>query len=327
MAVRTEAGLFDVSHMGEVEIRGPAAEENAQRLTSNDLRRLAIGQCQYSALTTPRGTFVDDVLVYCLARDRFLLCVNASNREKDHAWLRDHARGPVDVLDRSDEFAQLAIQGPRAAEVLQPLTGLRLEAMKSYWFGLGAVAGADAIVSRTGYTGEDGFEVYVDPRHAETVWTRILESGASAGIRPAGLAARNTLRLEAKLALYGHDIDDTTTVLEADLAWICKLDKGDFVGREALAEQARTGPARRLAGFEMVERGIARDGYPVRVDGAPAGAVTSGSPAPYLKKNIGLAYLPSARCAIGTEISVLVRGEPVRARVVPTPFYRRTRRS
>jgi aminomethyltransferase len=323
--VRTAAGLFDVSHMGEIELRGPDAEATAQRLTCNDVRRLSVGQCQYSALTTPRGTFVDDVLVYCLARDRYFLCVNASNREKDHAWMAEHSRGRVDVLDRSDEFAQLAIQGPRAEEILQPLADLQLGGIRSYWFAVGTVAGADAIVSRTGYTGEDGFEIYVDPRRAETVWTRILESGGAA-IRPAGLAARNTLRLEAKLALYGHDIDETTTVLEADLAWICKLDKGDFVGRDALREQVRAGAPRRLVGFEMVERGIARDGYPILLDGAPSGAVTSGSPAPYLKSNIGLAYLPATRSGIGTELSVLVRGEPVRARVVPTPFYRRARR-
>jgi len=327
LAVRTAAGVFDVSHMGEIEIRGPAAEENTQRLTSNDVRRLAVGQCQYSAVTTPRGTFVDDVLVYCLARDHFLLCVNASNREKDHRWLESEARGDVEVLDRSDEYAQFAVQGPRAEEILQPLTPLPLAGMKSYWFAVGSLAGAEAIVSRTGYTGEDGFEIYLDPRRASEVWDRILESGQAFGIQPAGLAARNTLRLEAKLALYGHDIDETTTPLEADLAWICKLDKGEFIGREALVAQREHGVQRRLVGFEMVERGIARDGYPVSLDGRPAGAVTSGSPAPFLKKNIGLAYLPPSRAEAGTELAVTIRGEPVRARVVPTPFYRRAKAS
>jgi aminomethyltransferase len=323
LAVRTAAGIFDVSHMGELEIRGPAAEQNAQRLTCNDVNRLQVGQCQYSALTTPEGTFVDDVLVYCIARDHFLLCVNASNREKDFAWAAREARGNVEVLDRSDEYAQLALQGPRAEEILAPLTDLDLRGMKSYWFAFGKTAGVESLVSRTGYTGEDGFEIYLDPRRAAEVWTRILEAGRSAGLEPAGLAARNTLRLEAKLALYGHDIDETTTVFEADLAWICKLDKGDFIGRDALVAQKQHGLTRRLVGFEMVERGIARDGYTVALDGAPASVVTSGSPAPFLKKNIGLTYLPLDRGEPGTELSVMVRGEPVRARVVPTPFYKR----
>ena len=325
MAVRTGAGLFDVSHMGELELRGPDAEAAAQRLTPNDVRRLAVGQCQYSALTTPEGTFIDDVLVYCIGRDRFFLCVNAANSAKDYEWIRAEARGNLAVLDRSDEFTQLALQGPRAADILQPLTELDLGAMRSYWFAFGRVAGIDALVSRTGYTGEDGFEVYFDPRHSETVWSRILEAGRTFGIEPAGLAARNTLRLEARLLLYGNDIDETTTVLEADLGWICKFDKGEFIGREALLRQRETGPPRKLAGFEMVERGIARDRYPVDLDGRRIGRVTSGGPAPFLKTNIGLTYLPAERCAVGTELAVVIRGEPARARVVPTPFYKRAR--
>jgi aminomethyltransferase len=323
MAVRTAAGLFDVSHMGELEIRGPEAEANTQRLTPNDAGRLAVGQCQYSALTTPEGTFVDDVLVYRMAADRFFLCCNASNQTKDFDWIRTHVQGRVDVVDRSAEFTLLALQGPRAAEILQPLTSIALQDMKSYRFAIGAVAGVEAIVSRTGYTGEDGFELYFDPRHSEAVWSRLLEAGRAYGLQPAGLAARNTLRLEARLALYGNDIDETTTVLEADLAWICKFDKGDFIGREALLRQRESGPARKLVGFQMVDRGVARDHYPVEMDGRRVGQVTSGSPAPFLKSNIGLTYLRADSSAVGTELQVVIRGEPAKARVVPTPFYRR----
>lgn len=324
-AVRTRVGVFDVSHMGEIELRGLAAEENIQRLTCNDIRRAADGQCQYTALTTEQGTFVDDVLVYRIDRNHFFLCVNAANQEKDFDWIRSNARGNVEVLFRSDDFSQLAVQGPKACEVLQSLTDLCLRDMKYYWFARGKFAEVEAIVSRTGYTGEDGFEVYIHPKHAETVWTRILESGKAAGILPAGLAARNTLRLEAKMLLYGHDIDDTTTLLEADMGAICKLDKGDFIGRDSLLRQRQQGVRRKLVGFEMVERGIARDQYPVELDGRQVGTVTSGSPAPFLKKNIGLTYLPADRCAIGTEFQVIIRGKATRARVVPTPFYKRAK--
>jgi glycine cleavage system T protein (aminomethyltransferase) len=323
LAVRVHAGIFDVSHMGEVELIGPAAEENIQRLTSNDVRRLAVGQCFYSAITTPSGTFVDDVLVYRRGADHFFLCVNASNQEKDYHWIRDNARGAVEIRNRSQDYAQFAVQGPRASAALRPLTDINLAQMKYYWFAIGSFAGVETIISRTGYTGEDGFELYLPPNHAESVWLRVLESGRSVGLQPAGLAARNTLRLEAKMALYGHDIDETTTVLEADLAWICKLDKGDFVGREALLKQKREGLKRKLVGFEMVERGVARDQYPVEVDGQRVGCVSSGSPAPFLKKNIGLAYLPLVHSAVGTEFSVIIREKAVKAQVVPTPFYKR----
>jgi aminomethyltransferase len=323
LAVRNRAGIFDVSHMGELEIKGPAAQETLQRLTCNDIGRLAISQCQYSALTTPRGTFIDDLLIYRMASDHFFLCVNASNQEKDYQWIRENAFPNTEVLFRSSDFSQLAIQGPRALEILQPLTAINLAGMKYYWFARGAFAGVDAIVSRTGYTGEDGFEVYCDPAKTETVWTQIMESGKPLGIEPAGLAARNTLRLEAKLLLYGNDIDETVTVLEADLGWICKLQKGDFIGRDELIRQRESGVKRILVGFEMVDRGIARDHYPMELDGRPLGIVTSGSPAPFLKKNIGLAYLPADRRSVGTEFSVLIREKPVKAHVVPTPFYRR----
>src|SRR4029450_2527902 len=326
MAVRTGAGIFDVSHMGELELKGPAAEENIQRLTCNDANRLAVGQCQYSALTTPQGTFIDDVLVYCLSRSHFLMCVNASNQEKDYKWILENTRGQVDALDRSEDFSQLAVQGPQACSILQPLTDLRLSDMKSYWFVQGKMCDAEVLISRTGYTGEDGFEIYCPPAHAENLWTRIMESGRAAAIQPAGPAGRNTPRVEAKLALYGNDIDDTTTVLEADLAWICKLDKGDFIGRDVLIRQKQEGLKRKLVGFEMVERGIARDHYPIEIDGQRVGNVTSGSPAPFLKKNIGLTYLPVDRCAVGTEFDVIIREKPARAQVVPTPFYRRPKR-
>jgi len=323
IAVRTRAGIFDVSHMGELEIKGPGARETIQKATCNDINRLAVSQCQYSALTTPRGTFIDDLLIYCMASDHFFLCVNASNQRKDYEWLRDNALPNAEVLFRSDDFSQMAIQGPKALEILSPLTEIDLAHMKYYWFAQGSFAGVEAIVSRTGYTGEDGFEVYCNPAQAEMVWTQIMDSGKPLGLEPVGLAARNTLRLEAKLLLYGNDMDETTTVLEADLGWICRLDKGDFIGRDELLRQRQSGVKRILIGFEMIERGIARDHYPVEIDGQRIGTVTSGSPAPFLKKNIGLAYFPADRKAAGTEFSVAIRGKPVKAQVVPTPFYRR----
>jgi aminomethyltransferase len=323
LAVRTKAGIFDVSHMGELEVLGPNAGETLQKLTCNDINRLAISQCQYSALTTPQGTFVDDLLIYRKTSDHFFLCVNASNQDKDFEWIRENALANTEVIFRSNDFSQLAIQGPGALEILQPLTEINLAGMKYYWFGEGKFAGVDSIVSRTGYTGEDGFEVYCHPANTEIVWTRIMDSGKPFGLEPAGLAARNTLRLEAKLMLYGNDIDDTTTVLEADLGWICKLKKGDFIGRDVLLRQRESGTERILVGFEMVDRGIARDHYPIQLDGRQIGVVASGSPAPYLKKNIGLAYLPTDRKAVGTEFSVVIREKPVKAQVVPTPFYRR----
>ena len=325
MAVRTRAGIFDVSHMGEVEVRGTTALQTIQRLTCNDAGRLSIGQCHYSALTTPSGAFVDDILVYRRAVDVFFICVNCSNQDKDFQWIRDNAFTGTEVRFLSSEYSQIAVQGPRALEVLEPLTDMALRQMKYYWFAEGKVAGADAMVSRTGYTGEDGFEIYVAPEHAEKTWLMLMESGRPFGLEPAGLAARNTLRLEARMALYGNDIDDTTTVLEADLGWICKLDKGEFIGREALVRQQGEGVRRRLVGFEMVGRGIARDHYPIEVDGSSVAVVTSGSPAPFVQKNIGLAYLPVELCAAGSEFDVIIRGKPARARVVPTPFYRRAK--
>jgi aminomethyltransferase len=325
LAVRTRAGIFDVSHMGELEIKGPKAERTMQKLTCNDVGRLAISQCQYSALMTPLGTFLDDIVVYRMAADHFFVCVNAANQDRDFQWIRENAFPNTDVLFRSHDFCQLAIQGPKALEILQPLTETSLSEMKYYWFGRGRFAGVDAIISRTGYTGEDGFEVYCSPADAEMVWARIFEYGKPIGLEPAGLAARNMLRLETALMLYGNDIDESTTVLEAGLGWICRLDKGDFVGRDALLKQRESGIRRILVGFEMVDRGIARDHYPVELSGQRVGRVTSGGPAPFLKKNIGLTYLPIDWKAPGTEFSVIIREKPVKAQVVQTPFYRRAK--
>jgi aminomethyltransferase len=326
LAVRTAAGLFDVSHMGELEIRGPQALALVQYVTSNDASKLVDGQVQYSPLTTPAGTFVDDVLTHRIGPEHYLLCVNASNTEKDFEWIRSHADGfDAEVIDTSANYTQLALQGPQALRVLQPLVAADLSAIKYYWFTRGAVDGVPAIIARTGYTGEDGFEIYCDPNESEHLWNKILAAGQEIGLLPCGLAARNTLRLEAKMALYGNDIDETTSVLEADLAWTVKLNKGEFIGRDALARQKEQGLTRKLVGFEMIERGIARDHYPVFVNGAQVGQVTSGSPAPFLKKNIGLAYLPIAHTAIGSRFEVDVRGKRVAAEVVPTPFYKRSK--
>ncbi len=325
MAARLGVGLFDVSHMGEIEIRGPQALELVQRLTTNDAGKLRDGQAQYSALTYPEGTFVDDILVHRFAPDHYFLCVNASNADKDFEWIRGHAGGfDAEASNVSANYTQLAIQGPKALETLQPLAGVDLAAIKYYHFTRGDVVGVPAIIARTGYTGEDGFEIYFDPNESERVWDRILESGAPYGLLPCGLAARNTLRLEAKMALYGNDIDETTTVLEADLGWICKFDKGDFIGRDRLLRQKEEGLKRKLVGFEMIDRGVARDHYPVFIDGRKAGIVTSGSYAPYLKKNIGLAYLPIEHTGVGTAFEIDVRGRRLAAQVVRTPFYKRS---
>ncbi len=325
LAVRTGVGLFDVSHMGEIEIRGPQALQLVERVTPNAAGRLADGQAQYSALLYPTGCFVDDVLVHRLAADHYLLCVNASNQRKDYEWIVSQNRFDAQVEYASPRYAQLAIQGPRALAALAKLTAVDLAAIRYYWFLHGEVLGAPAIIARTGYTGEDGFEIYIPPEEAARIWNAILESGAEFDIRPCGLGARNTLRLEARLALYGHEIDASTTPLEAGLGWIVKLDKGEFIGRDVLVKQKQNGVARRLAGFEMRERGIAREGYLVRVEGAAAGVVTSGSYAPFLKKNIGLCYLPAGRAAAGQAIQVDIRGQAVAAEVVPTPFYSRKR--
>jgi aminomethyltransferase len=325
VSVRTAAGLFDVSHMGEIELRGSTAEETIQKVTCNDVRRLAEGQIHYSGLMTPKGTFVDDILVHRMGPNHFFLCVNSANQQKDFEWIRENALAGTEVLYRSDEFCQIAVQGPRSLDIVAGLTDIDLNKMKYYWFAQGKFIGKDALVARTGYTGEDGFEIYLNPDYAVDAWTRIMECGAPLGLEPAGLAARNTLRLEAKMALYGHEIDDTISALEADLGWICRLEKGEFLGRDVLLRQREEGVKRILAGFEMVDRGIARDHYPVALDGKVIGNVTSGSPAPFLQKNIGLTYLTPDRSAPGTELEIIIRDKPVKARVVPTPFYKRVK--
>ncbi|HKS27149.1 MAG TPA: glycine cleavage system aminomethyltransferase GcvT [Pyrinomonadaceae bacterium] len=327
LRTRTHAGLFDVSHMGEIDVRGPDSIAFVNRITSNDVTKLVDGQAQYSALTTPEGTVIDDLLVYRFSEDRLLLVVNASTTPKDWDWIESH-RGveSVELKNVSADYCQLALQGPDALRILQTLTDLPLSEIKYYHFREGAVDGVPSIVSRTGYTGEDGFEVYASADKAEQLWNRMLEAGRHGetdGVLPCGLAARNTLRLESAMALYGNDIDDTTTLYEANLGWICKLNKGDFIGREALARQKEEGVKRRLVGFEVTDRGIARDHQDVLINGERLGQVTSGSPAPYLKKNIGLAYVPVEFAKEGQEIQIDVRGRAVGARIVPTPFYKR----
>ena len=329
LRTRTHAGMFDVSHMGEVDVRGADAIAFVNRLTSNDVTKLVDGQAQYTALTTPQGTVVDDLLVYRLAADHLLLVVNAGTTDKDWDWIKSHHNNEqVELKNVSSDYCQLALQGPDALSILQKLTDLPLSEIKYYHFTTGKVDGIDSIVSRTGYTGEDGFEVYAAPQHAEKLWTRILDAGsfgADDGVLPCGLAARNTLRLEAGMALYGHEIDETTTLLEANLGWICKLDKGDFVGREPLAQQKADGVKRKLVGFEVTDRGIARDDQEVIVGEERVGKVTSGSPAPFLKKNIGFAYVPVEHANVGQEIKIDVRGRLVCAQVVKTPFYKRAK--
>ena len=325
VAVRSAAGLFDVSHMGEIIIHGAGALAAVQRLTANDASRLADGQAQYSALTTDSGAPVDDVLVYRLGPDRYLLCVNAANDEKDLQWIRAHLLPGAEVDHASDRYALMALQGPVSESILSQLTRSPLARLATFHFVAGEVAGRKAMISRTGYTGEDGFEIYCDPRDAAAIWAALIERGSPQGLVPAGLAARDTLRLEACLPLYGNDIDESTSLLEAGLGFIVKLDKGDFIGREALARQKREGLKRRLSGFEMVDRGVPRHGYPVSLDGVPAGSVTSGTYGPYVRRNIGLAYLPIDRTGEGAELDIVIRARPLRARVVRTPFYKRSR--
>jgi aminomethyltransferase len=329
LRTRTHAGLFDVSHMGEIDVHGQDAILFVNYLTSNDASKLIDGQAQYSALTTHAGTVVDDLLVYRLAMDHLLLVVNGATTEKDWHWISSHAdKRDVQLRNTSQDYCQLAIQGPDAVSILQPLTQVPLRNLKYYHFTEGMVDGIAALISRTGYTGEDGFEVYSAPEKADQLWNKILDAGnygSETGILPCGLAARNTLRLEAAMALYGNEIDETTTLLEANLGWICKLDKADFIGRDALVEEKRSGVKRRLVGFEITERGIARDGQELLINGERAGRVTSGSPAPFLKKNIGLGYVPVDFTNEGREIHVDVRGRLVSARIVRTPFYKRAR--
>ena len=332
MAVRTGVGIFDVSHMGDIRLAGPEALAAVQHISMNDASRLAVGQAQYSALLYPQGTFVDDVIVHRLTEDEYLLVINAGTREKDFSWVRDNTRDfNCKVENLSDEFTQIAIQGPKGVNLLQKLTDADLSAVKFYWVTRGTVCGLKSIlIARTGYTGEDGFEIYIpaDEATSARVWNEILEAGKEFGVLPCGLGARNTLRLEAKLPLYGHEISDTINVWEAGLDRFCKMEKQDFIGRVALEKAKATGLQRTLVGLEMIERGIARDGYKVLDDGgSEIGYVTSGSPAPFVKKNIALAYVPPRFSDVGSVVKVEVRGQGVKAQVVPTPLYKRPKRT
>lgn len=324
MATRTRAGLFDVSHMGEIWVEGRDAISFVNRITTNDVAKLIDGQAHYSALTNEKGGVVDDLLVYRFSGERLLLVVNAGTTEKDWAWITDQKKDDsVELKNASSEYCQIAIQGPKAIAILQQLTQTELEAIKYYHFAEGKVDGVDSIISRTGYTGEDGFEVYAAAEFAVRLWNKLLATGEPFGILPCGLAARNTLRLESAMSLYGHELGDDISPLEANLGWITKLDKGAFIGSDALKEQKAAGIKRKLAGFEMTEPGIGRDGFDIYIGEEKVGVVTSGSPAPFLKKNIGLAFLPIEFANVGQELKIDIRGKKTSARVVPTPFYKR----
>jgi aminomethyltransferase len=334
-AVRGAVGVFDVSHMGDIRIRSGRTAGGAlaavQHISMNDASRLAVGQAHYSALLYPEGTFVDDVIVHRLGQDDFLLVINAGTREKDIDWVRGNTKAfDCVVEDLSDAYTQLAIQGPRAIDVLRRLTDADLGGIKNYWFTHGTVSGLkNTLIARTGYTGEDGFEIYVpsDKITSEEVWTKVMEAGSEFGIVPCGLGARNTLRLEAKMALYGHEISEKINVWEAGLDRYCKMEKGEFVGRGALERAKAAGLARTLVGLEMIERGIARDEYCCCNEaGQVIGVVTSGSPSPTLGKNIALAYVPPAMAALGTVIYVEIRNQKCKAQVVSTPFYKRAKK-
>lgn len=327
LRTRTAAGLFDVSHMGEIWVEGADAIRFVNRLTTNDVTKLVDGQAHYSALTNESGGVVDDLLVYRFDQDKLLLVVNASTTEKDWDWITSHKKDEFMTLtNASKDYCQIAVQGPKALGILQQMTDTELSEIKYYHFTVGKVDGVDAIISRTGYTGEDGFEVYAAADKAKQLWKKMLDAGnygMADGILPAGLAARNTLRLESAMSLYGHELADDISPLEANLGWICKLNKGEFIGREHLVKLKEDGLKRKLVGFEMIDRGIARDGCDVYINDEKVGVVTSGSPAPFLKKNIGLAFVPTEFAKVGQEIKINVRGKHLAAQVVPTPFYKR----
>jgi aminomethyltransferase len=332
MAVRSGVGVFDVSHMGDIRVHGPQALAAIQFMTMNDASKLATGQCQYSALLYPQGTFVDDVIVHKMGDTDYLLVINAGTREKDFNWVRDQAKGfDCKVENLSDNYTQIAIQGPKGVNTLQKLTDVDLSTVKFYWFTHGTVCGLpNILIARTGYTAEDGFEIYVptDEATSARVWNAVMDAGKEFGIVPCGLGSRNTLRLEGKLPLYGHEISDTITVWEAGLDRFIKMEKGDFTGRGALEKQKHEGVKRLLVGLENVDRGIPRDGYKVfDLGGKEIGYVTSGSPAPFLKKNIALAYVPVELSAVDTEVAVEIRGQKVKCKVVPTPFYKRPKKT
>jgi len=323
LAVRNTAGLFDVSHMGEIEISGPHALSLLQHITCNDASRLRDFQAQYSALMHPKGSAVDDCVVHRLTQEQYLICVNAANTDKDFDWIVEHNSAGAEVRNVSSQYSQLALQGPRAAEIVAKVSSVNLAGLKYYWFCRARFCDVGGLLARTGYTGEDGFEFYFAPGKSEQVWSTLIEAGKPEGLVPAGLGARNTLRLEAGYPLYGHELDEDTTLLEANLGWITKLEKGGFLGRDALLEQRTRGTRKKLVGFEMTGQGIARDGYDVYLASEIAGRVTSGSYAPFLKKNIGMAYISLPLAGAGGEVEVEIRGRRAAARIVPLPFYKR----
>ncbi len=324
-AVRRAVGIFDVSHMGEIEVRGPQAFDLVNYIATTDVSKVKIGQAQYAGMLYAHGGFVDDILIHKVADDHYFLCVNASNQDKDYEHIAAANKFDCTVENAGPRYSQLAIQGPKGLATLQKLTATDLSTIRYYHFSDGEVSGTPARIARTGYTGEDGFEIYIDPSQAERLWAEILAAGEEFGIKQAGLGARNTLRLEAKMALYGHEIGAEINPFEADLARIVKFDKGDFIGRAKLLELQAAGLTRKLVGFEMRGRGIGRDGYEITIDGAPAGFVTSGGPSPTLNKNIGLCYLPIEKAIVGQVFQIVIRNQPVDAEVVPTPFYKRAK--
>ncbi|MBI4820682.1 MAG: glycine cleavage system aminomethyltransferase GcvT [Deltaproteobacteria bacterium] len=321
LTTRRTVGLFDVSHMGEIELRGSGALAVANSLITNDLSKAVDGQAVYSPLCRPNGSIVDDLVAYRFSEERVFICVNAANRTKDFAWMKSQVDGSVELIDRGDEFAQIAVQGPKAAALVATMTSVDLTKIKTYRFTVGAVLGKETIISRTGYTGEDGFELYVASNHGRALWDALIDKGAAFGAKPVGLGARDSLRLEMKYPLYGNDIDDSTNPLEAGLGWTVKLDKAGFVGREALLAVKAAGLSRKLVGFQMVDAGIARHGYDVYADEVKAGIVTSGTKGPSVDKAIGMAYVPTSHAEVGSAIEVDIRGRRAAAIVVKTPFY------
>jgi aminomethyltransferase len=322
-AVRSAAGLFDVSHMGEIRVSGHGAEAYLQYATPNDVSKLRPGRVHYSALLTDRGTYIDDLLVYRMSDTEFLLVVNASNVDADFAHMKSLPQRDVELENVSDAYALLALQGPKAGEILPLLTDTALDDIKYYRFAIGEVTGHEALISRTGYTGEDGFELYIAPHSASAIWDALFDAGAEHGLVPAGLGARDTLRLEAGMALYGHEIDDSTTPWEAGLQWTVKLDTGSFHGRDALAAQQEAGVTRRLVGLEVLDRGIARQGHAVKMNDQTVGEVTSGTFCPTLEKAVGMAYVPVELAQTGNELEIEVRRRRLRGRLVDLPFYSR----
>ena len=323
LAVRSSAGLFDVSHMGEIEIKGPNALAICQRLTANDVSRMKVSEAQYNLLLNDAGGIIDDLMIYRLEVDRFLFCVNASNTAKDADWIMDHAEGNADVRDVSDSYVLLALQGPAAERILQQSTALRLDELKPFHFSFGDVSTVRCLVSRTGYTGEDGFELYCAPHQGEELWNLLLDTGGDLGLQPVGLGARDTLRLERALPLYGHELDEHTTPLEARLEWVVKFSKGDFLGREPLVQQKKDGVKRKLVGLELIESGIPRSGYPILKEGRSLGSVTSGTMSPTLRKPIAMGYVASEEAVLDNALEIEIRGRRTKAKIIPLPFYRR----